>query len=441
MKSFPARWRICVLLTLAIVAYLPALRLNFIVDDYHQIALARQFSAQGWAPLLLNPNLRSRATYMFLSAVLDRTFGFQPEPFFAASIALHALCVLLVYASGIWIELGESVGFWAAAFFAVFEGHQEAVMWPAAAGDLFVFLFGMAAWVCWVKWLQGASWKWYAAALAAFVLAALSKESVWIFSALFLLPIAFEPKQWRRGATGALPFLALSAAYMLWTWLTRVSAPGYQDVRFSLSAPWPLVILNSSWRLLFIWGILALAALWWTGKRSDRRLVVAASIWIVLGLLPYSFLTYMLQVPSRQTYLASAGLAWIFGAACVRLQDAGIQDAAKRTALAMLCVAALAVNLEILWVKKMSQFRERAEPSELLKQAALESDGSVIIDCVPLPDFVSVEVLKSVGARAVFAHPDARREDSCYAVQYRTRQGQVVRESRKLGTVKHGTFY
>jgi hypothetical protein len=149
----------------------------------------------------------------------------------------------------------------------------------------------------------------------------------------------------------------------------------------------------------------------------------------------------MLQVPSRQTYLASAGLAWIFGAACVRLQDAGIQDAAKRTALAMLCVAALAVNLEILWVKKMSQFRERAEPSELLKQAALESDGSVIIDCVPLPDFVSVEVLKSVGARAVFAHPDARREDSCYAVQYRTRQGQVVRESRKLGTVKHGTFY
>ena len=44
---------------------------------------------------------------MFLSAFLDRTFGFTPAPFYAASILIHALCVLLVYASGIWIETGR----------------------------------------------------------------------------------------------------------------------------------------------------------------------------------------------------------------------------------------------------------------------------------------------------------------------------------------------
>jgi hypothetical protein len=431
-----ARWRIRILVALAIIAYLPALRLNFIVDDYHQIALARDFAAQGWTPLWLNASLRSRATYMLLSAALDRVFGFTPVAFFAAGILIHVLCVLLVYASGVWTEVGRPVAFWAAAFFAVQEGHQEAIMWPAAAGDLLVFLFGVAAWVCWVKWLQGGKWTWYAAAIVSFLLAAASKESVWIFAVLILLPVAVEPKLWRRGMAGAGPFLAMGAAYVMWTWLTRVANPGYQDQRFSLSAPWFHVLLNSWWRLLFPWGIVALAALLWTGKRSDRKLVGAASSWMVLGLLPYCFLTYMLQIPSRQTYLASAGLAWVFGAAVFRLYEGR-----RQTALVIVCVAALAVNLEILWVKKMAQFRERAEPTELLKQAASEADGPVTVSCVPLPDFVTVAVLKSVGASVVFPPAGVGHEDSCFAVEYRNRQGQMIRESRKLGTARHGTFY
>ena len=192
MPSFPARSRIGVLLTLAIIAYLPALHLPFIADDYTQIPLARHFADQGWLPLFHEINLRSRATYMIMSAILDRTFGFNPVAFYAASLILHALCVLLVYATAVWTELGEPVAFWSAAFFAVQEGHQEAVMWPAAGGDLLVFLFGMAAWVCWVKWLQGGHWKWYACAIASFVLAAFSKESVWVFAPLMLIPVAFS---------------------------------------------------------------------------------------------------------------------------------------------------------------------------------------------------------------------------------------------------------
>lgn len=436
MPSLSARWRIVILVTLAVVAYLPALRLPFIVDDYHQIALARQYADQGWTPLLLNPNLRSRATYMLLSAALDRTFGFNPAYFYAAGIAIHALCVLLVYSSGVWSEIGLPVAFWAAAFFAVEEGHQEAIMWPAAAGDLLVFLFGMAAWVCWVKWLQGAAWKWYACAILSFLLAAASKESVWVFAVLMLLPVACGRRNWRRGLVGALPFLAMAAAYMAWSWLSRVATPGYQDNRFSLSAPWLLVLLNSWWRLLFVWGLAALAALLWAGRREDRSRVAAACAWMILGLFPYCFLTYMMQVPSRQTYLASAGLSWLFGAAAFRLWEQR-----RTTALSLLCAAALIVNLEILWVKKMAQFRERAEPSELLKQAAAESDGSVTVDCTPLPDFVAVEVLRSVGARAVFSHPGARTNDTCYSVEFHTRQGQVVRESRRLTPARHGTFY
>lgn len=425
-----------VLVALAIVAYLPALRLPFIADDYTQIPLARHFAAQGWTPLLSEVNLRSRATYMFLSAVLDRAFGFTPIAFYTASILLHALCVLLVYASGVWTELGESIAFWAAAFFAIEEGHQEAVMWPAAAGDLLVFLFGMAAWVCWVKWLQYGNWKWYATAIASFLLAAISKESVWVFAALMLLPVVFERRHWRRGLIGAAPFLAMAAIYMIWAWTSRVAGAGYHDNRFSLSAPWLHVLLNSWWRLLFVWGLAALAVLLWVGKRTDRRLVTAASLWMILGLLPYSFLTYMLQIPSRQTYLASAGLAWLFGAAACRLSEQR-----RQTALAILCVAALAINLEILWVKKMSQFRERGEPSELLKQAAAEAAGPITVGCAPLPDFVVEAVLGSVGASAVFDHPGIQQGPGCFIVEYRNRQGQLIRVSRKLGTAKHGALY
>src|ERR1700722_12674772 len=119
MTSSPARTRIGVLVTLAIVAYLPALHLPFIADDYTQIPLARHFADQGWTPLFHEVNLRTRATYMFMDALLDRAFGFTPLPFYAVSLLLHALCVLLVYATGVWIELGEAVAFWAAAFFAV----------------------------------------------------------------------------------------------------------------------------------------------------------------------------------------------------------------------------------------------------------------------------------------------------------------------------------
>ena len=437
MPSLSPRLRILILISLAIIAYLPALRLPFIADDYTSIPLARHFAEKGWALMLHDDDsLRPRVTYMFMRAALDRTFGFNPVAFYAANLLLHVLCVLLVYATGVWSELSESIAFWAAAFFAVQEGHQEAVMWAVGSTYLLVFLFGMAAWVCWVKWLQCGSAKWYALAVVSFLLAMISNESVWIFPALMLLPVAFERKHWRRGLIGAAPFLAIAVAYIFWNWSSRVSNPGYHDNRFSLSAPWLRVLLNSSWRLLFVWGLVALAVLLWLRRRADVRLVGAASLWMILSLLPFSFLTYMVQVPSRHTYLASVGLAWLFGAAAARLYDQR-----RHTLLAVLCIAALAVNLEILWVKKMSQYRERGEPSELLKQAAAKADGTVTVECYPLPAFIPEAVLATVNAHAAFDPSGMRQEPNCFSVQYRNRQGQVIHETRRIGTERHGTFY
>ena len=445
--SPPAR-RVLILVALATLTCVPALRLPFISDDYAQIPLARQYAAQDWAPLLHDVALRTRATYMLLSAALDRTFGFTPVPFYAASLILQVLCVLLVYGMRVWNEVDETVAFWAACFFAVYEGNKEAVMWAAAASDLLVFLFGMLSWICWVKWFQAraGAWGWYAAALIAFLLAAASKESVWIFPVLMLIPLVVTWLPTRRlswrGIAGLAPFFALAAIYVAWSWSTRVAVPGYQDIRFSLSAPWPLVILRSVWRLLFIWGLVALAVLAWLGKRSDWRLAAFAGLWMAFGILPYSFLTYMLQVPSRHAYLASAGLALLVGMAAMRLSQYR-----SPAPLAVLAIVVLVVNLEILWVKKIAQMRERAEPSELLKQAAAEAGGPLTVDCAPFPDFMIEAVVKSVAvggsaeSRVVFSHPGADQGPACFSVHYTDSKGELIHETRKLGTGKHGTFY
>ncbi len=362
-------------------------------------------------------------------------FGFSPVIFHLASVLINALCVLLVYSSGVWVEIGETTAFWAAAFFAIQEGHQEAIVWPAAAGDLLVFLFGMAAWICFVKWLQSAGSRWYAMAIAAFLLAIASKESVWAFAVLMLLPVLFDKKLWWRAFAGAAPFLAMAAGYVIWTWSVRVAGAGYHDVRFSLSAPWVRILMESWWKLLFVWGFAAIGILLWRKKRSDWRIGIAASIWMIAGLLPFCFLTYMMQVPSRLTYIASAGLAWLVGAAAARLYGQH-----RNKTLAAFCAVALVVNLEILWVKKMAQFQERAEPSELFKRAGEESDGTVRIKCDPLPDFTSVHVLESVGAKAVF-EPGFKEDGTCFAVEYRNRRGELIDESRRLGATRHGTFF
>ena len=63
------------------------------------------------------------------------------------------------------------------------------------------------------------------------------------------------------------------------------------------------------------------------------------------------------------------------------------------------------------------------------------------VGCYPLPDFVPEAILKSVGTAAVFDHTGAKEGPNCFVVEYRNRLGQLIHESRRLGTERHGTFY
>ena len=430
--------RLLLLIALAVGVYLPSLQLPFIADDYHQIPIARADAAAGWEPLLHDTLLRTRFTYMWLSATLDRTFGFRPMPFYAASILLHVMCVLMLYAICAWRAVPRSIAFWTAAFFAVQEGHQEAVMWLAASYDLIVFAFGMLALVAWVKWLEMGRPGWYAAALGAFSVAAISKETFFVFALLMLTITLWERR--RRGLVPALlalsPFLLISAAYVLFMWMTRVAGTGSAvDDRFVVTGSrWIGVFFRGLWDLLFPWGLIGIAILGWARSRGDRMLIAFAMLWIVIGILPHSFLTYMPRLASRHTYLASGGLALLFGIAMARLSK---RVPARICGLVFVLV--LAVNLEILWVKKLAQFKERAEPTELLKAAAFAASGPISIECTPVPDLVVADTLASVNAEALFRKPGNGNEH-CFAIEYMDQGGAVVRVSRRIGH-RHGTFY
>ncbi len=433
----PEPRRLLIVVALAIIAYGPTLRLPFISDDYSQIPLARQYAAAGWTPLWHDADFRTRATSMVLEAAVDRAFGFNPLPFYVTSILLHAACALLIVKLYWWRELSPQTTFAAACFFAVYEGHQEAVMWISAANDLLVTLFGLLTLLFWMQWLNDRKTFYYLSAVASFALALLSKESAWAIPVFLLLPLSSNQTFRKRISSTVVPFFVIAAGYILWNYLSRVADVRYHDIRFSLLSPWPAVWMRSLWRILLPWGLIALAILIWSRRRADLRNGVLVTICCAFAVLPYSFLTYMPTVPSRHTYLASVGLALLVGIACSSLVTMN-----HRRTLAVAAVVALMINIEILWVKKMSQYRERAAPSELLKLAAADSSGPVTVECSPLGEFRSRWVLEDVGSHGIFPPSNPNRMDSsCFALKYTDLQGHVIHVRRQLIPQKHNAFF
>jgi hypothetical protein len=153
---------------LALVSYLPTLRQPLIEDDYPNIALARAHGPlSGWAGMARDRVNRVRATTFVVTHWIESAFGLVPAAFYSFSILLHVSNCLLMYALGRWPLIGFRVSAWAAAFFAVHEGHQEAVMWYSAGNELLLFFFGSLTLLGWLLFLEGgrARRRWYAASL------------------------------------------------------------------------------------------------------------------------------------------------------------------------------------------------------------------------------------------------------------------------------------
>src|SRR5437016_4880750 len=107
----------------------------------------------GLEKLFAVPVAKTRITFFVLTYWVDRFAGLDPQIYHGVAVLLHILACWLVYALGVWKLVGRKVSMIAACFFAVFEGHQEAIMWYSAVMETLMFLFGVGALICFIQWL------------------------------------------------------------------------------------------------------------------------------------------------------------------------------------------------------------------------------------------------------------------------------------------------
>lgn len=376
------------LAALAVLPYLRALWLPALSDDHLQVLLSRQYGPfSGWAALLHDPLYRSRATSLLITHWTDLLTGFNMFAFHLTSVAVHIVNTWLVLLLGVWRPLGWRRAAVAAGFFAIYEGHQEAVIWYAALPELLVFTFVLVSFLCWVMWFESdtRAARWLVASLAAFLLALYSKESGVALVALLLLPVAVRGphawtlrENWKTWAAIA-AFGAAAAGYFAMIYLARAGHQHFNDGTFSLQAPFWTTEAVSTARLFWFWGLAAVIALLAAGGKEKFRLLALGLAWIWICFLPYSFLTYMNRVPSRHTYLASAGLAWIAAAGYVALRRTGAKW------LPWVAATAVLYNAAYIWTRKHSQFLERAAPIGAVVRAAKAANGPVYVHGFPYP--------------------------------------------------------
>ncbi|MFN7925649.1 MAG: hypothetical protein U0Q16_36450 [Bryobacteraceae bacterium] len=399
---------------LCIAAYGRAIALPFISDDYIQIRLAREYGpVSGWWQLAGDALYRCRATSLVLTYWTEQLFGLNAFAFNASSLALHVINTWLVFALGGWKRIGWRVSTAAACYFAVYQGHQEAVIWYAALPELLVFGFSMMSVLCWMHWLESRRVSIYAAALGLYVLALLSKESAVCVVPLIVLLAVLE-RQGKRAAPYMVPFVVLAALYFLMAHAARASHLHFNDGTFSLTAPFWITTPRSVARMLWISGGLSLVAM--LALRARRWLVVAgmALVWMAVTLLPYSFLTYQPFVPSRHTYLASAGLALLAGAGFGLLRE----RVQSRAVVALVALTVITTHWAYLWTRKHNQFELRAEPTERLLEFAEGREGPIHVKCFPYSPEVANSALEvRLGPNAPKLHfngqPELESLDLC----------------------------
>jgi len=366
------------LIVAAVIPYLPFVPLPAISDDYLQIGYSRNYVPRAhWPELASDALYRCRATSLILTYWIDQFFGADPLPHRVASIAIHILNVLLVAALGLWSRIGWRISLPAALFFALREGHQEAVVWNAAIHDLLVFFFSTLTLLAWIRWLQSKTTLRLVTFAILFILALFSKESAAV------LPLLMLALWWLDDRSARTPLWVLGVAFAaagLYTAATFQNSASHlhlNDGTFSIHAPVVRTVLLSMWRLLLPWGLAACLVVF--PRRT--RFACGALAFSAVVLLPYSFLTYTNHVPSRHSYWAGLGASLLIGTAAVMLWECG--KVWPRRLVVLLTVTFAIHNTAYLWGKKLPQYLARTEATEQFLRFAAHVGPPVTIQCAP----------------------------------------------------------
>jgi hypothetical protein len=245
-----------------------------------------------------------------------------------------------------------------------------------------VFLFSLLSFLFWVSWLESPRRSFYGAAALTFLLALFSKESAVAVVPLCALAVICHPGRPFKRLLAIAPFALVAVGYFGMIFLARDSHLHFHDGTFSLHASFLEVLARSIWGLLWVWGLVTLVLFSTKVLRPWPPLVPISLVWMIVTLLPYSFLTYMPRVPSRHTYLASAGLALIVASGFVAFrQRAAISN--QRWLIPAMAAIIVVHQVVYLWTVLHRRYTFRAEPTEQLLRVARETPRLIYASCFP----------------------------------------------------------
>ncbi len=341
------------LILLTFFAYLPALHCGFIWDDDLYVTQNPMLTdARGLREIWFSAHTQSQ-----YFPLVYTTFRFEHALWGLNSFGYHLVNVLLhgINAALVWMVLRRlSVpGAWlAAAIFALHPVEVESVAWVAELKNLESFLFYLLALLAWMKFTWPAAkppWRFYALALASFVLALFAKTTACTLPAAMLLIL------WLRGqrldaarAIRILPFLFIGMAMGLLTvwwekhlgdyvqsfglafsWPQRllIAARALWFYAGKLAWPVPLTIIYPQWDIntarpeqyIPVAACIAVAIALWVWRKKIGRGAIAGVVFFVAALSP--LLGFIVEGSFHYTYVAdhyqynaSIGLIAIFAA-------------------------------------------------------------------------------------------------------------------------------
>ena len=202
--------------------YLPFLGGGLLTDDFAHIVHLSTIESP--ARLIDGPDAFGfyRPVTQASLAATPGLHGNHPSQARAFNVALHALVIAMAFVVGrLVLPSPLAAGLAALAFALTPKAPSIAVLWISARGELLVALFSLTSIATWIMWTRrGRAW-WLAAALAAYGLALLSKETATLLPVLLLLtPRSERPLAARAGAV--IGFIAL--ALVIYAWRSQTGA-------------------------------------------------------------------------------------------------------------------------------------------------------------------------------------------------------------------------
>ena len=404
-----------VLVIAVVIVYHNALAAYFFDDDFQWLVTSWSFHP-GQLVAFSSMSHFYRPVIDIYFAAMTPLLGGSPVLFHAASIALHAANVLIVFALASRIGRSPLFGFVTALFFAVQPSDIDAVAWVGALAEAIGALFGCLSLLWFLRWRDSGQSRWRMLSVLAFVLALLTHESSVVFLAVLFLadwliwrvqkdpPYTTESSADLSGSRIFAPYVLLTTIYLaLDLWINSrnyVVSEGHYTIGFhivtnALNYIDALYVGRRDWLnyAVIAFGVVVLLV------RGNAR-VRFATCWMLMALAP--FLSFNWGNTSRYLYQPAIGFSLLLAEGVMQL------DRPRYRPILALLVAAVAIRFAVFANANVRDFAQRTQvyPQYLARFRQIHGDIPSHSVVEPDPEFATKHPYQFANAAVQWEYKD-----------------------------------